>query len=162
VRSVHTCRSEEQSTPECCCQSCASLGTLSVPHTPELDEGELVCTSNASFVRVFVYVTNSYIYSQIYSKLLQNNPHRTLPPSACSFAGGGPAVPRKIVPMSQGKLRPEVYPITLKIFRWPDYDGARPLDVSCEVRPLAHGFACNLCNSAEGFLCHASTAYVET
>ena len=66
-----------------------------------------------------------------------NISHRTLPLSARSFAGGGPAISRKIVPMSQGKLRPEVYPITLKIFRWPDYDGARPLDVSCEVRPLA-------------------------
>ena len=71
---------------------------------------------------------------------MMNTVHRALPLSACSFVGGGPAIPRKIVPMSQGKLRPEVYPITLKIFRWPDYDGAKPLDVSCEVRPLAQLF----------------------
>ena len=37
-----------------------------------------------------------------------------------------------------GKLRVEVRPLALQLFRWPDYDGAQPLQISRSVRPLSH------------------------
>ncbi len=34
-----------------------------------------------------------------------------------------------------GKLRVEARPLTLQVFRWPDYDQAKPLQISRRVRP---------------------------
>ena len=47
-------------------------------------------------------------------------------------AGGGPAIPRPVLPTC-GKLRVEVRLLTLQAFMWPDYDKAKPLQISRRV-----------------------------
>ena len=43
-------------------------------------------------------------------------------------------MPRPVL-QTCGKLRVEVRPLTLQVFKWPDYDQAKPLQISRRVRP---------------------------
>lgn len=43
-------------------------------------------------------------------------------------------MPRPVL-QTCGKLRVEVRPLTLQVFKWPDYDKAKPLQISRRVRP---------------------------
>ena len=60
----------------------------------------------------------------------------SLPDRVSPMAGGGPAMPRPVL-ATCGKLRVEARPLTLQVFRWPDYDKAKPLQISRRVRPQA-------------------------
>ena len=58
---------------------------------------------------------------------------------------GWPAMPRPVL-QTCGKLRVEVRPLALHVFRWPDYDKAKPLQISRGVSPTlsaAHTTACS-------------------
>ena len=50
-----------------------------------------------------------------------------------SIAGGGPAIPRKVVSESSG-VRVDVYPFILKIFKFQEQDKAKTLQIPKQVR----------------------------
>ena len=49
-----------------------------------------------------------------------------------SIAGGGPAIPRKVVSESSG-VRVDVYPFILKIFKYQEQDKAKTLQIPKQV-----------------------------